>query len=233
MTPQGPVKTRARERCDLVGVIASEADLGRAIALGEPPDFFELRLDCLFPLRDELEKQIPQLKAPLIVTARHPGEGGSNNLSAGRRRELLSRFLPYAKYVDLELRSADSLHSLIPSHSDVARILSLHDFDSTPTPRSLHAKARKAKSLGAAIFKVATRTETAAQLARLLEFISEDEVGLPVAAMGIGNLGALSRILLAGCGSCLAYASLAEANVEGQMPVAELSAAFRLFGLRT
>ncbi len=231
MTTQGPVKTRARERCDIVGVIASEADLRLAVAMDEPPDFFELRLDQLFPIRDEVEKEISQLKAPVIVTARHPGEGGANNLSSARRRDLLSRFLPYAKYVDVELRSADSLHSLLPP-SDVARILSLHDFDSTPTPRSLHAKARKAKSLGAAIFKVATQTDTPAQLARLLEFISEDEVGLPVAAMGIGSLGALSRILLAGCGSCLAYASLAEANVEGQMPFPELRSAFRLFGLR-
>lgn len=231
MTTQGPVKTRARERCDIVGVIASEADLRLAAAMDEPPDFFELRLDQLFPIRDEVEKEISQLKAPVIVTARHPGEGGANNLSSARRRDLLSRFLPYAKYVDVELRSADSLHSLLPP-SDVARILSLHDFDSTPTPRSLHAKARKAKSLGAAIFKVATQTDTPAQLARLLEFISEDEVGLPVAAMGIGSLGALSRILLAGCGSCLAYASLAEANVEGQMPFPELRSAFRLFGLR-
>jgi 3-dehydroquinate dehydratase-1 len=231
MTTQGPVKTRARERCDIVGVIASEADLRMAGALDEPPDFFELRLDHLFPIRDDVEKEISQLKAPVIVTARHPSEGGANNLSGARRRDLLMRFLPYAKYVDVELRSADSLHSLLPQ-SDVARILSLHDFDSTPTPRSLHAKARKAKSLGAAIFKVATRTDTPAQLARLLEFISEDEVGLPVSAMGIGSLGALSRILLAGCGSCLAYASLADANVEGQLAVPELRSAFRLLGLR-
>jgi 3-dehydroquinate dehydratase I len=231
MTTQGPVKTRARERCDIVGVIASEADLRLAGALDEPPDFFELRLDQLFPIREGVEMEISQLKAPVILTARHPSEGGANNLSAARRRDLLARFLPYAKYVDVELRSADSLHSLFP-HSDVTRILSLHDFDSTPTPRSLHAKARKAKSLGAAIFKVATRTDTPAQLARLLEFISEDEVSLPVAAMGIGSLGAISRLLLAGCGSCLAYASLAEANVDGQLPFTELRSAFRLFGLR-
>jgi 3-dehydroquinate dehydratase I len=231
MTTQGPVKTRARDRCDIVGVIGSHDDLRLATTMEAPPDFFEVRLDRLFPIDQETEQLISQLSVPLIVTARHPSEGGANALSNARRRELLSRFLPYAKYVDVELRFADSFHSLVPP-SDVARIFSLHDFDSTPTPRSLHAKARKAKSLGAAIFKVATQTNTPAQLARLLEFISEDEVGLPVAAMGIGSLGALSRILLAGCGSCLAYASLAEPSVEGQMPVPALQAAFGLFGLR-
>jgi 3-dehydroquinate dehydratase-1 len=113
----------------------------------------------------------------------------------------------------------------------VARILSLHDFDSTPTPRSLHAKARIAKSLGAAIFKVATRTDTPAQLARLLEFVSHDEVALPVSVMGVGKLGALSRIVLAGCGSVMAYASLAEKQVEGQSSVHQLREAFRVLDL--
>src|SRR5581483_7683838 len=117
MSQAGSVKTRPRERCDIVGVIASEADLRLALTLKELPDFFELRLDGLFASQDELEKQIARLPAPLIVTARHPGEGGMNNLSAGRRRELLSRFAPYAKYVDVELRSADLLHSFVP-HSD-------------------------------------------------------------------------------------------------------------------
>jgi 3-dehydroquinate dehydratase type I len=114
----------------------------------------------------------------------------------------------------------------------VARIFSLHDFDSTPTPRSLHAKARTAKSLGAAIFKVATRTDTPAQLARLLEFISHDEADVPVSVMGVGLLGAVSRVVMAGCGSMMAYASLAEPQVEGQLSVEQLQDAFRVLGLR-
>jgi 3-dehydroquinate dehydratase type I len=136
--------------------------------------------------------------------------------------------------VDIELRSAESFHALLhaPAHRDVARIFSLHDFDSTPTPRSLHAKARTAKSLGAAIFKVATRTDTPAQLARLLEFISHDEADVPVSVMGIGLLGAVSRVVMAGCGSMMAYASLAEPQVEGQLSVEQLQDAFRVLGLR-
>src|SRR4051812_18573642 len=222
MTTQGPVKTRTGQRCDIVAVIASEGDLRCAAAMETVPDYFELRLDHLLNAQDEVEKAMRELKAPVIITARHPGEGGANSLSAPRRRDLLTRFLPYAMFVDIELRFADSVHSLLP-HTDVARIFSVHDFESTPSPRSLHAKARKAKSLGAAVFKVATRTDTPVQLGRLLEFISEDEADLPVAAMGMGNLGPLSRILLAGCGSRLAYASLGQSTVEGQMPFNELN----------
>ncbi len=228
MTAPGPVKARTRERCATVGVIATATDLEMACTMPEPPDLFELRLDCLFSIQDDLERRMADLRAPVIVTARHPSEGGANSLSSARRRDLLGRFLRYAKYLDVELRSADSFHSLLP-HSDVARIISLHDFDSTPTPRSLHAKARKAKSLGAAIFKVATRTRLfPKQLTRLLEFIAEDEVDLPVAVMGIGTLGAVSRVILAGCGSCLIYGSLADRQVEGQLSVPEIQQLFRL-----
>lgn len=233
MAAQSPVKTRQKQHCQIVGVIATSADLAMAVGMPEPPDIFELRLDHLFPIQDELERQIAALRAPLIATARHPAEGGANTLAAARRRELLSRFLPHAKYVDVELRSAESFHALLTSlpHRNIARILSLHDFDSTPTPRSLHAKARNAKSLGAAIFKVATRTDTAAQLARLLEFISHDEADLAVSVMGVGHLGALSRVLMAGCGSTMAYATLADQQVEGQLSVRQLQESFRILGL--
>ena len=234
MTPETPVKVPPKPPCQIVGVIATGPDLEMALGMPEPPDFFELRLDHLYALQGEVEKQIGGLRAPLIVTARHPAEGGGNALSSSRRREILSRFLPHARYVDIELRSAASFHSLLTSldHRNVARIFSLHDFDSTPTPRSLHAKARNAKSLGAALFKVATRTDTPAQLARLLEFVSHDEADLPVSVMGIGQLGAVSRVVLAGCGSAMAYGALAEAQLEGQLSVRQLQESFRILGLR-
>jgi 3-dehydroquinate dehydratase-1 len=228
------VKTGEEPRCQIVGVIATAADLDMALNMPAPPDLFELRLDHLLPLLDEVESNITKLPAPIIMTARHPAERGTNNLSGTRRRELLARFLRYARYVDVELRSAESFHALLNSlpNRNVERILSLHDFDSTPTARSLHAKARTAKSLGATLFKVATRTDTAAQLARLLEFIAHDDAGVSVCVMGMGKLGAVSRVVLASCGSTMTYAALAGKQVEGQLPVPELQETFRILGLR-
>jgi len=98
-------------------------------------------------------------------------------------------------------------------------ILSFHDFKSTPTSRSLRAKAQRAKTLGADIFKVATRTDKPSELARLVDFITSDDLKLPVSAMGIGRLGAISRLLLARSGSVLNYASLQRSVVEGQLPI--------------
>ena len=37
-----------------------------------PPDLFELRLDRLDGMADQLENVLPKLHTPLIITARHP-----------------------------------------------------------------------------------------------------------------------------------------------------------------
>src|SRR5205823_12614753 len=189
----------------IVGVIASPADLRFAIAMRQPPDLFELRLDHLCGMADQLERKMSTLSAkgrtrcgesaPVIITARDPREGGVNNLSLSERRDLLLRFLPYAKYVDVELRSARVFKSLLARarNQNVRRILSFHNFKSTPLSRSLRAKAALAKTHGADIFKVATRTDTPAELARLVDFAKD--VDLAVSVMGIGKLGAISRLL--------------------------------------
>ncbi|HWY40762.1 MAG TPA: type I 3-dehydroquinate dehydratase [Chthoniobacterales bacterium] len=211
----------------IVAVVASPADLNAAIALKQLPDLFELRLDSLFPITNRLEKGISRLRAPLIITARDPREGGTGGLLFEKRCELLLRFLPRATYIDVELRSARKFKSLLAraQKNNIRRVLSYHDFQSTPTSRSLCAKARIARSLGADVFKVATRTDIPAALARLIDFIIHKNIDLPVSAMGMGRLGALSRLLLARSGSVLNYASLERPNVEGQTSIALLRSA--------
>ena len=85
----------------VVGVIASRADLDRALRMRKPPDLFELRLDRLASVADQLEKVLPKLRTPLIITARHPHEGGARKLRLQHRRDLLARFLNRADYVDV------------------------------------------------------------------------------------------------------------------------------------
>jgi 3-dehydroquinate dehydratase I len=217
----------ATERPRIVGMIALRADLELAVRMRKPPDLFELRLDCLAAIANQLESELPRLRAPLIITARHPQEGGANKLSIRQRRDLLIRFLKYASYIDFELRSASALRSLLrlAEKKKVRRIISFHNFKSTPHPRILAAKTRAARTYGANIFKVATRTDTPMELGRLLDFITNKRVDLPIAAMGIGKLGAISRVLLARAGSALVYASITAAtDVEGQLSLEQLRA---------
>ncbi len=219
--------TAERPRCRVVGVISSRADLNRAMLMRRPPDLFEVRLDCLVRIVDQLENKLQKLRAPLIITARHPREGGANKLSLRQRRNLLTQFLPHARYLDVELRSAFALDSFLrlAEQKNVQRIISFHSFKWTPPPRILLAKARAAEAHGANIFKVATRTDTPVQLARLLSFIENKNVDLPVSSMGIGKLGAISRVLLARAGSPLVYGSIARgSDIEGQLSLEQLRA---------
>jgi len=223
MMARRSIKRRPR----VVGVIASHADLERALRMRRPPDLFELRLDCLANMADRLEKVLPKLHTPVIITARHPHEGGARKLRLRQRRDLLARFLNRGDYMDVELRSAAALRSLLTlaEKKKIRRIISLHNFKSTPSAQILAAKAREARSHGANIFKVATRTDTPMELGRLLDFITTSRVDIPLAVMGIGKLGAISRVLLARAGSVLIYASLGSAtDVEGQLSLEQLRA---------
>jgi 3-dehydroquinate dehydratase-1 len=218
-----PTKRRLR----VVGVIASRADLERAVRMRKPPDLFELRLDHLAGMADQVENVLLRLRTPLIITARHPHEGGARKLRLRQRRDLLARFLNHAQYIDVELRSAPALRSLLAlaEKKNIRRIISFHDFKSTPRARILAAKAREARSHGADIFKVATRTDTPMELGRLVAFITNSRVDVPLAVMGIGKLGAISRVLLARAGSVLIYASVdAASDVEGQLSLEQLRA---------
>jgi 3-dehydroquinate dehydratase-1 len=216
-----------RRRPQVVGVIASSADLERAVRMRRPPDLFELRLDRLAGFADQVEDVLPNLRTPLIITARHPHEGGANKARLRQRRDLLTRFLNHADYMDIELRSASALRPLLDlaEKKSVQRIISFHNFKSTPSLRILAAKAREAKSQGADIFKVATRTDTPMELGRLLEFTTSSRLDLALAVMGIGKLGSISRVLLARAGSVLIYASVgAVSDVEGQLSLEQLRA---------
>lgn len=216
--------TKRRPR--IVGVLASRADLERAVRMRRPPDLFELRLDRLAGIADWVEEVLPKLRTPLIITARDPREGGASKLRLRQRRDLLARFLDQADYMDVELRSAPALRSLLElaENKKVRRIISFHNFKSTPSARILAAKAHEAKLHGADIFKVATRTDMPIQLRRLLEFIMiSSRLDFGLAVMGIGKLGAISRVLLARAGSVLIYASTgAGSDVEGQLSVKQL-----------
>jgi 3-dehydroquinate dehydratase-1 len=215
-----------RVRHRVVGVIASPAELNFAIRMREPPDFFELRLDRFVRLIDRLEIKISKLRAPLIITARHPMEGGANRLSSCERHNLLARFLSRARYIDVELRSAPDFRSLLllARKQNVRCIISVHHLKSTPSPKRLRAQARAAKVYGADIFKVATHTDTPAQLTRLIDFVAFRDLNVPVSAMGIGKLGAASRVLLACYGSALVYASLGGSDIEGQISLEQFRA---------
>jgi len=224
MTTGRAVKGRMA-RGPLVAVIASVADLHRATRLRQRPDFFELRLDAFDPLSPEIEHGISKLRQPLIATARHPAEGGYNNLTTPQRRRFLLHYLPRAACVDVELRSAVPLRPVleVAKERGLIRIISLHDLQRTPTLRELTRVLERAQRLSADVLKIVTRTETPADLLRLFAFFDKHKRDLPISAMGVGKLGRESRVALLERGSALNYVQLGARMIEGQFTLRELN----------
>ncbi len=223
MTARRSVKAELA-RPQIVGVIFSLADLSHGLRLRNPPDFFELRLDALGAHTPTAMKMIDQLRAPLIITARHPREGGVKPLSTHERRALLNGILPQAAYVDIELRSVRALASVLEKArvQKTGVIISFHDLRGTPGRPQLDEIARAARSLGGDILKIATRTDTPAQCDRLRNFFADAVARFPTAAMGIGKLGRRMRSEFFRGGSVLNYAHLGHAPIAGQPSLAEI-----------
>jgi 3-dehydroquinate dehydratase-1 len=207
-----------------VGVIFSQADLRRALRMRKLPDLFELRLDVLVPFLDEVRRAVGRLQAPLIITARHPHEGGANRLSTAQRRALLLEFLPRAGFLDVELRSAPAFRALLKTAAKkkIKTILSFHDFRAMPSLPQLDRLAARAGSLGAAFLKIAVRTDTRAQLDDLLQFFETHRRAPRTVAMGMGRLGRASRLELFRRGCPLNYAHLGSQVAPGQLSFDEL-----------
>lgn len=209
---------------NIIAVIASRMDLRRAMRLHQLPDLFELRLDALHDDAEEVLSAAPRLRRPLIVTARHPAEGGLHQLRAHERRELLIRFLPVAKFVDVEIRSVAQLQPVLIGARDlhVGCIISHHDFIRTPAFGVLQRHALTAQQSGADIFKVATCVNDHREGMRLLEFLRSSKTKMPLAVMSIGPRARQLRLLLAREGSFLNYTHLGNAQAEGQWSFRDL-----------
>ena len=185
-------------------------------------DFLEIRLDAFAAMEGgmtPLVKALPKLKIPLIVTARDFREGGAGRLTTSQRRELLLHSLPFTTLVDIELRNANAMAEVVEAarKAGVGVILSAHDFSKTPQLKRLREMAKRAAKYKPAIFKFAGAAKTTRDLSILLEFLAVEKK-LPLAVMGMGRRGKLSRVMLGGAGSVLNYGYLDEANASGQWP---------------
>ncbi len=209
----------------VVAPLSNDGDLGclPTLDISQQCDLLELRLDGLFQNLEAIAPAIANLSCPILATARHPDEGGENNLSVAQRSELLARFTPLVSWMDVELRSITELSPVIEAAraSGVGIIISFHDFESCPPIEILREKVATALEAHADIVKLAVRMETNAELfavAQLIEEFPEAQLSL----MGMGPLGKLSRLVLAKAGSVLNYGYLDQPNAPGQWPSAQL-----------
>ncbi|GAB4171328.1 MAG: type I 3-dehydroquinate dehydratase [Terrimicrobiaceae bacterium] len=217
-------KLRLGARPLVVGTVHDLAGFRQAGRAVSAVDLCEVRVDSLpKPVSPE---DIRRLALPAIVTVRDFVEGGSRRLPEGLRRELYLELLSESVAVDLEIRNLRAMRDVVTAAKAGGRkvIASFHDFQGVPSPALIRRLAAKARDAGADCVKVAAMTGNCGELSGLLRCVGALEDG-PFALMGMGKLGAASRVLFAACGSCLNYGWLGSPQVPGQLPVGELAMA--------
>jgi 3-dehydroquinate dehydratase I len=217
-------KFRVLSKPLVVGAVHTLAGLRLAAKLkADDVDVVELRVDALLEHLGEIERVMPRIQQPVLLTVRHPAEGGIGNLSLKRRRVLIAQLLPWAAFLDVELRSMEALAGEIEEARarGVVVVTSDHHFRKTPSLREMLTCQRRAFRAGADLFKLAVLLPGAQELARLLEFASRPTPG-PRALMGMGKFGPVSRLALAQSGSVLNYGYLDQPNAPGQWEAREL-----------
>ena len=210
----------------VVGVVSSAhtlAGISQSTLSTVGCDLFELRLDMIDLPVDEIHTHAARLPLPVLITARHPDEGGHGNLDSSRRSNLLDAHLDLAALMDVELRSALEMQPLIKKAKSrrVAVIGSFHDFNGTPSDDVLLGAVDMALQFQFDAVKIATTLRCPGDLARLLRLLDGPK-RLPLSVMGMGSLGRVSRIVLARCGSILNYGYLGESNATGQWSARKL-----------
>ncbi|MFC5453658.1 type I 3-dehydroquinate dehydratase [Prosthecobacter fluviatilis] len=186
-------------------------------------DVAELRLDQLQMPAEELRAALAGNSLPLLLTARHPAEGGQAPEDAAARAAMLEPLLDIATLIDLELRSATQMQGTIQKAraAGVPVVGSFHDFQATPADEVLNGAVNFAQQAGLDAVKIATYLNTQEDLIRLMKLAGQTH-RLRVSVMGMGPWGRVSRLVLAKCGSLLNYGFIGASNAPGQWPVARL-----------
>ena len=196
-------------------------------------------LECLRRMTDVIDA------TPLLLTCRTAAEGGRARLDDSGYSALLRSVLdelagwepgrrPSA--VDVEVQRGCLLQVSEQAHGlGIDVVASFHDFKTTPADDVLEDVLSRMASEGADLAKIAVWPTGADDVARLLGVCARAAaapgegtgLGLPVAAMSMGALGAVSRVAPV-FGSALTFAVVpdeqgeTQASAPGQLPIQDV-----------
>ena len=247
-------RTQARSAVDAgADVLELRVDLleeAGALAAPDPLDAVTAAaqvLECLRGLGEAIAADgvDADAAAPLLLTCRTAAEGGRAQLDDAAYGALLRSVLdgladwaperrPAA--IDVEVQRGclpqvcEQVHGL-----GVDVVASFHDFEATPADEVLEEVLARMAREGADLAKIAVWPTSADDVARLLGVcaratagaVEGTGLGVPVAAMSMGALGAVSRVAPA-FGSALTFAVVpdeqgqARASAPGQLPIQDV-----------
>lgn len=162
-------------------------------------ELVELRLDYING-EPNLKRLIHDRPGPVVITCRREADGGKWTGNEEVRQMLLrSAIAEGVEYVDLE----EDVAGKIPRFGNTKRIVSLHDFRSTP--KDLQKVHDRLAACDADIVKIATMAHTPHDNVRMLELIRDNDI--PTVGMCMGDMGTPTRILAARFGAPFTYAT--------------------------
>lgn len=209
-------------------------------------DLVELRADLLSAPQELVGLWLAALRAvevelcgsgiPVLLTVRTAAEGGGFDVDDAAYRDALADVIEQvgredgaAAAVDVELARGD-----LPRMVRLARragldvVASSHDFAATPDDVEMLRRLHAMQDAGAAVAKIAVTPEGPEDVERLLGVAARarGELDIPVVAIAMGQVGAVTRLAGGVFGSALTFATAgSEASAPGQLPVAQVRAA--------
>lgn len=173
----------------------------------------EIRLDKM-QLSNEGIRRIFSQPLKLIATCRT----GANN-EEEQKQLLISAINAGAAFIDIEVDSNEEYKKELIEHAKMHGcqvILSYHNYKKTPNAGELDQIVRWCFVSGADIAKIACRSITEQDNARLLALLDSDKKTIVV---GMGEKGRITRIVAPLLGSLFTFASISEGKetAEGQM----------------
>ena len=200
-------------------------------------DLVELRVDLIEEV--DIERLLFAKKGPVIVTVRKREEGGGFAGGEKERIALLREAVRLeADLVDMELDThtilaGGLLEEIQKRGGQTKLIVSHHDFNRTPSDRTLQGICNRCIGRSADIVKIATFANSMEDNIRILKLVGwAQRGGHPIIAHCMGEQGKASRVTAPLFGSYLSYASLQEGqeSAPGQFTASEMQEIFRMLG---
>lgn len=200
-------------------------------------DMVEVRADYFQGLEspDEIKRLMTAVQFELsekivLFTIRSEKEGGKRLPPELTDIDEMNRMVisnKLADIVDVELSDGNpSKRELAELAHDngVKIIMSYHNFEITPEQEFMTEKLQAMRAMGADIIKIAVMPESIHDVYRLMETATytKEKLDIPIVAISMGALGAITRISGALYGSDITFGALEQASAPGQIPVSDL-----------
>ena len=222
----------------LVGRTLEKIMAELAVVLPKQPDVLEWRVDFFEPIGNVASVIAAAVaiknaagNIPLLFTRRSTMEGGEKiALNEGQVLAMYEAVCA-SKTIDLiDYEMANEAANIVrvsdaAKASGIKLVLSFHNFSYTPGLETLTAKFLRADQLGADVAKVAVMPRDLDDVLTLLTATraASQKLHIPLIAMAMGPLGAVTRLVGGVFGSALTFAVGAAASAPGQVPIEDLN----------